>query len=253
MKTSDSESYKYGAISSNINRDKMASTVLLPTDVHVGHRERLREKYIKGGLDSFQPHEVLELVLMQTITRKDVNPIAHDLITTFGSLANVLEADVYALCSVKGVGERTALNIHMYLDVLRQYKISKMGHTIVLDSLDKIGEYCCALDFAKPYEVFYVICLNRSMTVINTLLLSEGGGDEVVLYLDKTIHKIMCTKASSVVLTHSHPGGITAPSDNDKLVTFKLIQALKMVGVRLVDHIIVAGDDYCSMKELKCM
>jgi DNA repair protein RadC len=217
--------------------------------IHQGHRERLRMRYEREGLKHFQPHEVLELVLTYSIPRINVNPIAHRLIKNFGSIHRVFDASIEELCFVEGVGKRTAVLIHLFKDVMRVYELSKFGSRANLSNKDDCFEYCKHLLKARDYETIFIINLDSQKRLISTVELQEGTITEVQLYVRKVIEVAMLAKAHSIILTHNHPNGSTIPSNDDIRTTLRIIDALKTVDIKLVDHIIVADNQCISMRE----
>jgi DNA repair protein RadC len=212
----------------------------------------LRQRYKNEGLDNFQPHEVLELLLMYAIPRKDTNGIGHALIEKFGSLANVFEASHEELCKVDGIGDTAAGILKLMIDVNRRYLLSKFGNSVVLDSTEKLAKYCRTLEFGRPRETLYMICFNIKKKVTATFLLEEGTLDNAAFHVSKIIEKAMGAKAYSVAVVHNHPGGAPTPSDKDIRATFMLISALKTVEIKFEDHIIIGdGEEWISMRESK--
>lgn len=217
-----------------------------------GHRERIRERYKKEGLDNFQPHEVLELLLTYAIPRKDTKAMAHALIDRFGSLANVFEARQEEICKVDGIGERAAGLLKLVIDVNRQYLLSRFGKAVVLDSVEKLAEYARSLEFGRPYETLFLICLSVKKKVVGTFMMEEGTLSNAAFHVQKLIERAMGAKAYSVAVVHNHPGGVPEPSEQDIRATYTLVSALKAVGIGFEDHVIV-GDagEWVSMRQGK--
>ncbi|MBO6011622.1 MAG: RadC family protein [Oscillospiraceae bacterium] len=216
---------------------------------HEGHRERLRAQFRESGLDSFNDHTALELLLCFAIPRADVNVLAHRLINTFGSLDGVLSASQEELCKVKGVGERTAALIALAPAIVRKGAISRgldEGDRI-LNSSEKAGE------FVKPYfmgardEVVYELTLDNKCKLINVRKLAEGEPSAADLSTRRLLENALRDNATAVILAHNHPSGVALPSHSDLRSTGQAAAALKSVGMRLPDHIITAGDDYVSL------
>lgn len=163
--------------------------------IHDGHRERLRERYLKEGLDSFDEHSVLELLLCYSIPREDTNPIAHRLINAFGSLDAVLRADAKELIKVEGVGEKSALLISLTGDITRTVKRRQAPIRIVKPA-DAIC-YCTALLEDEKYEVMYVISLNKSGAVLHADEVSRGSLSETAVY-PRLIRNTLCATAHTL-------------------------------------------------------
>ncbi len=217
---------------------------------HSGHRNRLRDRFIAAGaskLSGFEAHEILELLLFYVMPRVNTNEIAHDLINTFGSLHAVFEADIHSLKQVHGIGEQSALFLHLMSGVFDEYAKSKVSIRNVIITSANVGEYVKPLFLAHIYEVFYIISLDAKNRVITYDLVCHGSMDSVGIKLRDIVSTVLRSNATSVILAHNHPGGRPVPSDADKRITRIIKQILHSIDVRVVDHIIVAGNEYTSM------
>ncbi|NLY43043.1 MAG: DNA repair protein RadC [Clostridiaceae bacterium] len=217
--------------------------------VHKGHRQRVKARYLAEGLDAFEDHQVLELLLFYCIPMKDTNELAHNMIREFGTLAGLFEADPKDICKRCGVSENTAILISLIPSLARRYFISRWGNKPVLSSSTAAGEYMVSLFTGRTYEVFYVICLDSQNRVNYAALVHEGTINEVPVYPRLIVETALRHKASSVILAHNHPGGSLKPSSEDIMVTKKIKAALEAISIRVCDHIIVAGDKFTSMAE----
>ena len=215
--------------------------------IHTGHRSRIRERFRSVGLGGFSEHEALELLLTFAIPQRDVNPLAHELIRQFGSLANVLEADESELRLVPGVGENAALILNLMPQLFTLYSKSRMGERPVIETFAQARRYCASLFYGAHDELAYMISLDRSGRVIHPSLLSRGTVDEVMLHPRQVVETALRHHAYGVLFAHNHPGGDIEPSHSDYEATSRAIVALKVVGIRVVDHIILAGDRAYSM------
>ncbi|MBQ7184287.1 MAG: DNA repair protein RadC [Clostridia bacterium] len=218
---------------------------------HDGHRERLRERYISGGFDAFQPHEILELLLTWAVPRRDVNPIAHDLIRHFGSLSAVFDAEREDLEAIDGIGPNAALFLSMMGPLCRQYQLSRLSaKKVTLRDPDAVKEYCVALMRDVRDEEFTVLAFDRQLRLIGTDKLAEGVPDQVAVFPRKVVEALIRRGATSAVICHNHPGGSAKPSREDIALTNELKKALETVSIRLNDHILVAGGEGSSFHEL---
>ena len=209
--------------------------------MHEGHRQRLRKRFLQNGLEGFEEHEILELLLFNALPRIDTNKIAHQLIDTFGSLSGVLEADAADLASVPGIGSGAAAYLSMFPDLFRAYHKSKIGKRPVIRSIKDACTFAEALLFGKSYEQFYVIWLNTQGRVIHYEQLSEGSISESPVYVNKLAANALRHHAAKGLIAHNHPGGSVVPSKKDIGTTQRILQALKMLDIELVDHIIVGN------------
>lgn len=212
---------------------------------HAGHRDRLRTRFQREGLGGFAPHEALELLLTYAIPRVDTNPIAHALMSRFGSLHGVMEASCAELAQVKGVGPSAATLISMLLPLLRMYQQDQMQPRRKLDTYSHLAAYCRTLFLGVQCEQFYLLCFDAQLGLTATVLLSSGTPTEVSASPRLVMQELMRHGAVSAALTHNHPSRSPLPSSEDIELTLELQSLMQSVGVRLIDHIIVAGDaDY---------
>ena len=208
---------------------------------HAGHRDRLRKRYEKEGLGGFAPHEVLELLLTYAIPRIDTNPIAHALIRKFGSLHRVLEATPAELQQVEGIGPRAAVLITMLLPVFRMYEQEKLLPQHRLGTYTGLAAYCRTLFLGVSCEQFYVLCFDAKLQLTASVLISSGTPTEVSASPRLIMQELLRHNAACAVLTHNHPSGSPEPSNEDIDLTLELQGILNSVGIRLIDHIIIAG------------
>lgn len=214
---------------------------------HEGHRQRMRERFLKQGLEGFAPHEVLELLLFYTIPQRNVNPLAHQLLEKFGSLHNVLRAEPRQLCQTKGVGEYTATFLSLFGPVARYAQIEKAGERVSLSNRRQAEEYCVRLLEGERRETFYAICLNGQMQALFNALIARGSLSDVPAYPRLVAEAVLLHNAHSVLLCHNHPGGSLTPSQGDVEVTRQLGALLQGLEITLVDHMIVADGKALSM------
>ncbi len=215
--------------------------------MHDGHRRRMRERFRLEGIEGFAPHEVLELLLFYARARGDVNPLAHLLLDTFGSLKGVLEAPVDQLCAVDGVGEETATLISLMVPLFRRYELCLCEEKQRLARFSDVQEYCRALLVGLRKERFYVISLSSQMKVVGQRIVGEGSLSEVPAYPRLVVETALNHNAYGVILCHNHPGGEAVPSYGDVDVTRELEGMLAKLGIALMDHIIVADGQTYSM------
>lgn len=211
-------------------------------NVHIGHRQRLKNRFKEEGLDSFEDHQVLELLLFHVIPRGDTNPIAHHLIKRFGSLSAVLEADPNDIGSVDGIGEKAALFLAMIPPVTRRYFHDRVVRDRPkLNNSETVTEYLIPLMAGRSEEVFYVLCLDTQCRVLYPALISEGTVKEATVHPRHVVEEAIRHRAASVILAHNHPSGTAKPSQQDHNLTRTLVQALGPLDIKVLDHIVVAG------------
>lgn len=217
--------------------------------MHEGHRERLKKRFFAAGLDGFAPHEVLELLLTFSIPQKDVNPIAHLLIDTFGSLSGVLNASAEELMRVPGIGMNSAALLTLMPQLFGCYQRDSMKERPALRNFAQAGRYCQTLFYGKKVEQFYLICLNSQAQLIAPVLLHEGTIDETAIYPRSVVEAALRYNAHAVLLSHNHPGGSLLPSRADYESTRLIAHALSAVEISVVDHIIVGNSEAASLAQ----
>ncbi len=218
--------------------------------VHEGHRERLRDSFLTHGLDSFHEVQALELLLFYAVPRRDTNPLAHALLEHFGSLEGVFSASERELCEVPGVGKSTAALILLVPQILKRSRVAAADAIKQIRSGRDAAEYLRPRLDTETEEVALMICLDSQMAVINCIELARGTINAVDFNIRRMVEHAIKSKASAVILAHNHPGGSPRMSREDDAVTSRVYKALELVGIRLYDHIIVAGDEYSSVNDL---
>jgi len=217
--------------------------------VHDGHRERMKNKLLEAGLDAFDDHNVLELLLFYSMPRKDTNPLAHELLNHFGSLEAVFEAPADELQKISGIGENTVALIKLIPEVCRRYAIDKNRSDNVLDSAEKAGKFLIPRYMFERDEVVYIICLDSKCKVLCCKELFRGVANTAEISIRKIAELALAKNAASVIISHNHTSGIALPSYEDEVTTKRIKSALSSMGITLSDHIVVADDDFISMAE----
>ncbi len=216
---------------------------------HAGHRQRVRERFLHEGLDAFRDHEVLELLLFYCVPKRDTNVMAHAILREYGTLSCLFEADPQDIARRCGLSVATAILLSLAGPLTRRYLRQRWGDRPVLGTSARAGEYAVTLFAGRPYEVFYVICLDSQNRVNHAALVHEGTLNEAPVYPRLIVEAALRHKAGSVILAHNHPGGSLAASTPDLDVTRRIQDALKPIAIAVVDHIIVAGERYASLAE----
>lgn len=217
--------------------------------IHQGHRQRVKNRYLSQGLDGFEDHQVLEMLLFYCIPMKDTNELAHKMIREFGTLAGLFEADPADISRRCGVTENTSILVSLIPSLARRYLNGKWGDKPVLNASTKAGEYAVSLFAGRTYEAFFIICLDTQNRVNYSALVHEGTINEAPVYPRLIVEAVLRHQANSIILAHNHPGGSIQPSKADIEVTKRIASALEPISVKVVDHIIVAGEKYYSFRE----
>lgn len=222
-------------------------------NVHSGHRQRRREQFLQHGLDSFADHEILELLLFYAIPRQDTNPIAHELIKRFGSLEQVLAAPVEELAKSPGMGKYAATLLKLVPQITRRARASSVARERALDTSERIGAFFVEQFVAESSEIMYQLCLDAKGRMLSCHRIGEGDVSSVSLNMRKIVEIALRSNAALVALAHNHPSGVALPSQEDRIATRMAAETLDTIGVRLVDHIIVADDDFISLRQAGMM
>ena len=217
--------------------------------IHDGHREKMRQRFMTGGLDAFADHEILELLLYYAIPRRDTNPIAHALMERYGSLPAVLAAPMEDLKRTEGIGESAAVLLNLVPPVCRRARLAPVVEDHVRNSSERAGAYLLECFDGESREVIYQLCLDRKGKLLACKRLGEGSVASADLDVRRLVENAILTGASAVILAHNHPSGVALPSDGDYTATMRVRAALNAIGIELADHIIVADGDFVSMAD----
>lgn len=215
--------------------------------IHNGHRQRLRERFLKEGLDNFSDVQVLELLLFYCLPRQDTNPIAHALLDHFGSLFQVLEAPVEELKKVAGIGNNAATFLSLIPQVGRYYLVNRSQQNEILTTVEKCGEYLIPYFHGRRNETVFLLCLDAKCKVLCCKEVGEGSVNSAGVPIRRIVETALGVNATTVILAHNHPSGLALPSGEDVQTTRRVAAALSTVEIGLADHIVVADDDFVSL------
>ena len=217
--------------------------------VHDGHRQRLRNRFLKEGLDNFDQVNALELLLFYCVPRKDTNELAHKLLKHFGSFHQVLDATPEELEQVPGVGASISTFLPMITSAFRYYRVSATKNAVTLDTIEKCGDYLVNHFCGRKNETVMVLCLDAKCKMIVCRELGEGSVNSTSISARRVVETALGVKASSVVLAHNHPSGVAVPSADDVETTRIIGKSLDAVGIVLTDHLVIADEDYVSLAQ----
>ena len=213
-----------------------------------GHRQRVKNRFRKEGLDHFEERYVLELLLFYCIPRQDTKELACRLLDHFGSIVQVLEASAEELEKVPGVGEGVSTFLSLRSAVERYYQIKKAAQNeVIADTADACGAFLRPYFLNKRNELVYLLCLDSKCKVLACKQLGEGSVNSANVPIRRIVEIALAANATSVILAHNHPGGLAIPSNDDIQTTYRLAQAMEAVDVQLADHFIFTDTDYISM------
>ncbi len=219
------------------------------TDHNKGHRSRLRERFRKGGMDALQDYEFIELVLFRAIPRRDVKPLAKNLIARFGDVSGILGAAPQRLKEVEGVTENIVTELKIVEAAGLQLGKSKIMHRTPLNSWEDLIAYCRAQLVEKTIEEFHVIFLDKKQQVMANELMGRGTVDHAPVYTREVIKRALELDATSLILVHNHPSGDPLPSKADIDMTHKIQKKAAEFGISLHDHIVIGRSKETSFRD----
>ena len=218
---------------------------------HEGHRSRLRETFQRSGIEGMPDHQVLELLLTYALPRVDVNPLAHQLLSRFGSLTEVLSARSDQLRQVPGIGESAAVFLSLLGEVDRRMllqRFSGQGRQPVLGTPSSLGRYMMALSLHDRYETLRLVCLNKKYELIHAGVVSSGSLTEVLADPRPILETALIHKACFIALSHNHPSGDVSPSREDEDAAMRIEKAAEAVGIGVADQFILGRGAAYSLR-----
>ena len=218
---------------------------------YLGHRQRLRERYLKAGLDGFADYEVDELLLTLAVPRSDVKQPAKALIARFGNIRGIFDAPIEELRAVPGVGSVTPVALGIIKAAATLYLQQASEQRDILAEPERLASFWRMRIGALPHEVFEVGYLDSSYGLLRDGIetLEVGTVDRAVVYPRRVIEAALRRSAFGIVLAHNHPNGTVSPTEQDKLLTRAIVLAAEAVSVRVVDHLIVSAQDAFSFRK----
>ena len=217
--------------------------------LHLRHRNRLKERYERAGVTGLQDYEVLELLLFYALPRKDVKPLAKELLKRFGSLKGLLDAGRETLQGVPGIGRHTAVLFSIVRDLGSLYLQQKAEDKEQISSTKELFDYCLSSMGGMKDEHFAVIYLNARNRIIKVETIQEGIVNQAVVYPRKVLENALTNKATAIILVHNHPSGHVRPSEADIRLTKTLQDTARVLDILIHDHIIVGENRYFSFRE----
>ena len=224
-----------------------------PKPHYHGHRDRLRERFAKGGPDALADYELLELYLFNSIRMGDVKPIAKAVIAKFGSFAEAVAAPIDRLVEVKGVGPKTALDLQIIKAAATKLGQESILGRPILSSGSALLDYCRSAMQFEGKEQFRVLFLDRKNRLIADEVMGKGTIDRAPVYPREIIKRSLALEASAIILAHNHPSGDSTPSQSDIDMTFTIVETCNAVGISVHDHLVVGREEIKSFKMLGLM
>jgi DNA repair protein RadC len=216
-----------------------------------GHRERLRARFVEVGGDALPDYELLELVLFRSIPRRDVKPLAKDLIRRFGGFAEVIGAPPARLAEIGGLGEATIVDLKIVEAAGRRLAKGAVAKRPILSSWAAVIEYCRAAMAFSEKEQLRILFLDKKNGLIADEVQQSGTVDHTPVYVREVVKRALEVSATAIILVHNHPSGDPTPSSADVRMTREIVEAARPLGIVVHDHIIVGRDGHASLKGLK--
>lgn len=227
----------------------MSSSAKKKTTPHyAGHRQRLRERFVFGGEDAMQDYELLELLLFMAIPRRDVKPLAKDLLNAFGSLPELMSAPHSALSQVEGVSENTATAIKTVSALAARMMKQELMQKPVLNNWTRLMDYCHMTMAHETKEHFRILFLNKKNEMIADEIQGSGTVDHTPAYPREIMKRALELGATALILMHNHPSGDPKPSQTDIDMTNQIIAAAKPFDITIHDHVIIARNGQTSFR-----
>jgi DNA repair protein RadC len=230
--------------------DTPASPAIEKPHFH-GHRDRLRQRLLKAGPDALAEYEMLELVLMQAIPRKDTKPLAKQLIARFGSFAGVIAASPAALQEVKGVGDGVVAMLKIVQHAAQLMQRQQVLTRPVLGSWQQLIDYCHSVMAQEKVEQFRLLFLDGKNRLIADEIQNIGTVNHAPVYVREVVKRALEFAASAIIMAHNHPTGDPTPSRDDILMTREIKKALEVVNIKLHDHLIIGKEGHASLRSLR--
>lgn len=228
----------------------MAQNLLQDTEIHhySGHRQRLRERFLKAGPEALQDYELLELLLFMAIPRRDVKPLAKSLLAAFGSLGGVMNASTTELMRVPGMSENIAAALRVVTVTAQRIMKQELINTPVLNSWARLMDYCHATMAHEKKEHFRILFLNKKNELIADEIQGSGTVDHTPAYPREIMKRTLELGATAIILMHNHPSGDSKPSKADIDMTKAIQRAAEPLNIIVHDHVIIARKGYTSFR-----
>lgn len=220
-------------------------------NLHADHRERVRQRYLRGGAQSFPDHNLLELLLFYSIPREDTNNLAHQLLKEFGSFSAVFDASFEDLQRVKGIGPNSALHIKLITDVARRYMVDRTEAKQAIETSDAAIEYLRHRFIGLEYETAILLCFDGKQHVKRICEYTSNSASTVLLDVNKILVDALNCDAKGVLLAHNHVQGYAVPSREDEFTTRQIAKTLENLGITVCDHLIFSDEDVYSFAKGK--
>jgi DNA repair protein RadC len=218
---------------------------------HEGHRDRLRDRFLTAGAGALADYELLELLLFRAIPRRDVKPLAKDLLKRFGSFAEVITAPQDRLREIKGIGDSAIAEFKIIEAAAQELLRGSIKKRTVLGSWAAVVDYCRAAMAFVEREEFRILFLDKRNVLIRDEVQGVGTVDHTPVYPREIIKRALELSATALILVHNHPSGDPTPSQADVSMTQQIIALARPMGIEIHDHLIVGRNGHSSLRKLK--
>lgn len=211
---------------------------------HANHRQRMFDRALTSGFDNFAEHELLEMLLFYAIPRVNTNPTAHELLTRFCTIKDVMCASTNELCTVDGVGEKSAILIQLIAEMMKRYERAAFKLPMEYRSVGQMARCLHPCFVGINVERLYMLLFNNRMNLLGCVLISEGSTTSTDLSITKISRAVFEKNASAVLLAHNHPNGVTMALQADLEITEAVQEHLAMFSVELLEHLVFVDYNY---------
>ena len=233
------------------NKSKGKSGLSEATPHYHGHRDRLRARFREAGSEAVTDYELLELLLFRALPRRDIKPLAKQLIAKFGSFAEVISAPAVRLAEVKGLGEAAITEIKVVQAAASRLARGEVKRRPVLSSWSSVLDYCRTAQAFAEREQFCVLYLDKRNQLIADELQQIGTVDHTPVYPREVVKRALELSATALILVHNHPSEDPTPSRADIQMTQQIVEVARPLGISVHDHIIVGKEGHASFKGLR--
>ncbi|HOJ52128.1 MAG TPA: DNA repair protein RadC [Syntrophales bacterium] len=216
---------------------------------YIGHRQRLRDRFLKTGVEGLHDYEILELLLTYAIPRKDVKPLAKELLNRFGSFNGVLDAELKELLKVEGISHLSACLIKLTKQLVTLYLKGEAKKKVKISSPKDMADFFRSYLGGLKEEQFCVAYLDCQNQLIDFDTLQRGTVNEAIVYPRQVLERALERKAASLILVHNHPSGVLKPSEADLRLTRTIKEAARLLDIVVHDHVIVGENKMLSFRE----
>ena len=224
-----------------------------PQPLHIGHRQRLRTRFLSGGADAVPDYELLELILFRAIPRRDTKDIAKRLLARFGTFAEVINAPDNLLKEISGVGDAVVSELKLIRAAAVRLGKAQVMNRAVLSSWNEVISYLTAAQAFERREQFRILFLDQKNRLISDEVQGQGTVNHTPVYVREIVKRALDHSATALILVHNHPSGDPTPSRQDIEMTNLIVQAAKPMGIVVHDHIVIGRDGHASFRALRLL